>query len=60
MSRISGSFQSSNDSSLDLSRPRLTVDLYLLPDTTGGFGLWLRPVGVQALAGLLFISLINA
>jgi hypothetical protein len=32
---------------LRLSRPRLTVILYLLPDTTEGFGLWLCPASAE-------------
>ena len=46
-SLISGNFQSSNDSSLDLFRPSLTVLLNRL-DSTEGFGLWLRPASVTS------------
>jgi hypothetical protein len=47
---------------LDLSRPSLTVMLYL-PDTTEGFGLWLRPVSAETLAGhfvLLLYELVRS
>jgi hypothetical protein len=56
MSLISGNFQSSNDSSLDLFRPSLTVLLNRL-DSTEGFGLWLRPVSVDAPTGLFVLPL---